>query len=173
VGVDGLPDWEAIRALLQRRPKPPATATVYALGKPVAKVVTDGRGAWWIDAGNERLLQGEPARALFVEAERLELILADTNVHTHLWAKQAFEPWGYELDRAKGAVVAREESAGREAIMVDVDGLKGSVTFRLWVDEETGIILRMERADEPAPILVLDDVRVGTVEGPHPNEDGA
>jgi len=42
--------------------------------------------------------------------------------------------------------------------------------MRLWIDEETGCILRMERLDDPAPLLVLQDVRVGPVEPPISSE---
>jgi hypothetical protein len=38
--------------------------------------------------------------------------------------------------------------------------------MRLWIDEETGSVLRMERLDDPAPLLVLEDFRVGRVEAP-------
>jgi hypothetical protein len=157
-----LPDWDAVRDLLLRRPKPPAAATVYAIGKPVAKVVTDGQGAWWIDESTSKVLLTERA-ALFVEPDRFERIGGgETGApHTRGWILPAFEPWRYDLQRATGSVLERQTVAGRTSVVADVEGLKGSVTFRLWIDDEAGIILRMERADEPAPLLVLDEIRMG------------
>ena len=32
--------------------------------------------------------------------------------------------------------------------------------MRLWIDEEVGCIVRMERADDPVPLVVLDDLAV-------------
>jgi hypothetical protein len=32
--------------------------------------------------------------------------------------------------------------------------------MRLWVDEEVGCIVRMERVDDPAPLVVLDDLTI-------------
>ena len=44
--------------------------------------------------------------------------------------------------------------------MAEVQGLRGSATMRVWVDEEIGCIVRMERADDPSPLVVLDDLLV-------------
>jgi len=30
--------------------------------------------------------------------------------------------------------------------------------MRLWIDEEVGCIVRMERVNDPAPLVVLDDL---------------
>ena len=43
MGSEDLPGWDEVLALI-RAPKPPVSATVYALGKPTAAVVYDGRG---------------------------------------------------------------------------------------------------------------------------------
>jgi len=42
-----------------------------------------------------------------------------------------------------------------------VRGLRGAKTvLRLWVDQEVGAIVRMERVDDPAPLVVLDELVV-------------
>ena len=47
-------------------------------------------------------------------------------------------------------------------MIAEVRGLRGATTtMRLWVDEELGCIVRMERVDDPAPLVVLDDLLVG------------
>ena len=50
----------------------------------------------------------------------------------------------------------------RPCVIAEVRGLRGATTtMRLWVDEELGCIVRMERVDDPAPLVVLDDLLVG------------
>jgi len=135
--VTDLRSWEELRALMLG-PKPPISATAFAIGKDPLKISFDG--AW-----TER----DPG-----------------------WVRSTIEPRHFAyLQSADGRVLRREET-GRPAIVVDVEGLRreGGPTMRLWIDEETGCILRMERLDDPAPLLVLQDVRVGRVEPPVSSE---
>ncbi len=132
-----LPSWQELRALMLR-PKPPISATAYAIGKDPVQIAFEG--VW-----TER----DPG-----------------------WVRSAIEPRHFVyLEAAEGRVLRTEET-GRPAIVADVDGLRreGAPTMRLWIDEETGCVLRMERLDDPAPLLVLQDVRVGPVESPLSSE---
>jgi len=82
------------------------------------------------------------------------------------WARPAIEPWSLpNLGSADGRVVGRVREH-RSAFEAEVDGLRreGGPTMRLLVDEETGCILRTERVNDPAPLLLVEDLRVGTVE---------
>jgi hypothetical protein len=69
------------------------------------------------------------------------------------WITSAVEPQRFvRLRDADGEVTGREQ---------EVRGLRGATTtMRLWVDEEVGCIVRMERVDDPAPLVVLDDLTI-------------
>ena len=138
-----LPDWPSLRERMIA-PKPALRVTAYAIGTDPLRVSTDDRGRLFRDDDVPEELTG----------------LA--------WLASAIEPrlFAY-LDRADGHVLARERTGGREAVVVEVAGLRreGGATFRLWVDDETGVVLRMERADDPAPLLVLDGLTVSRGEG--------
>lgn len=118
--MEGLPDWEALRARMLA-PKPALRATVYALGKPVARVRLghDHEGPAWA--------------AGWVDPSRLATIATAT-----------------------GEVVGTEEIAGRPTLVADVRGLRGRGPVRAWVDAATGTIVRLERADDPVPLVVVD-----------------
>ena len=129
-----LPDWPELRERMLA-PKPAIRFTAYAIGRDPLKIRYDG-------AGSFRL--AESGRPLVGEA----------------WVTSAIEPRRFaRLHEAEGEVTGRE-SMPRPAFVAEVRGLRGSNTMRVWVDEELGCIVRMERADDPAPLIVLDDLRV-------------
>jgi negative regulator of sigma E activity len=68
------------------------------------------------------------------------------------------------LDHAIGVVREDSSLSGRTCTTADVDGLRRGedVTFRLWVDRETGIVLRTERLDGKGS-LEVQDLRVGRI----------
>jgi hypothetical protein len=136
VSVPGSKDWSSLRALMAA-PKPPLTCTGYAIGKePVTvRLDVDGR-CTRADTGEE--LVGES------------------------WLSSALEPARFAaLGTARGVLTGAEVVGGRPCTIVEVEGLRGGrATIRAWVDDETGCILRMERTDDPAPLVVLDDLRV-------------
>lgn len=137
-----LPDWPSLRQRMFA-PKPALRFTAYAIGKDPLRAQTDGEGRLFRDDGVPEELTGLG------------------------WLRSAIEPrlFAY-LDGAEGDVLARERTGGREAIVVEVTGLRreGGAAFRLWVDEETGVVLRMERTGDPAPLLVLDGLTVSRAE---------
>jgi len=129
-----LPDWAELRERMLA-PKPPFRFTAYAIGRDPLKVRYDGAGAFSL---------AETGTTLVGEA----------------WITSAVEPQRFvRLRDAQGEVTGREE-AGRPSLIAEVQGLRGSTTMRLWVDEEVGCIVRMERVNDPAPLVVLDDLAV-------------
>jgi hypothetical protein len=136
--VGDLPDWDEVRTTMLA-PKPALSCTAYGLGKPhPVRVAHDGHGGWTLDDGQG----GSPAPLS--------------------WARSAVDPARYaNLASARGDVLRREREGARDAIVVDVHELRrpGGPPLRCWVDEVTGAILRMERVDDPAPIVMLLDLR--------------
>ena len=131
-----LPDWPQLRERMLA-PKPPIAFTAYAIGRDPLKVRYDGDGTFRIAETGTRLV-GEA------------------------WITSAVEPQRFvRLGDAVGEVTGREQ-VGRPCVIAEVRGLRGATTtMRLWVDEEVGCIVRMERLDDPAPLVVLDDLTVG------------
>jgi hypothetical protein len=136
--MNDLPGWDDVRALMLT-PKPPLSCTAYGLGKPhPVRVSHDGHGTWVLDDGHGG---GEASLS---------------------WARSALEPARYaNLADASGEVLRREREGARDALVVDVHGLRrpGGPALRTWVDEATGAIVRMERTDDPAPIVLILDLR--------------
>lgn len=130
-----LPDWPELREHMLA-PKPAFAFTAYAIGRDPLKLRYDGAGSFTL---------AETGSALVGEA----------------WVTSAVEPQRFvRLRDADGEVTGREE-AGRPSWIAEVRGLRGSATMRLWIDEEVGCIVRLERADDPAPLVVLDDLTIG------------
>jgi hypothetical protein len=129
-----LPDWPELRERMLA-PKPAFMFTAYAIGRDPLKVRYDGAGAFTL---------AETGTTLVGEA----------------WVTSAVEPQRFvRLRDAQGQVTGREET-GRPSVIAEVQGLRGSTTMRLWIDEEVGCIVRMERVNDPAPLVVLDDLAV-------------
>ncbi|MDP9185660.1 MAG: hypothetical protein M3O29_08340 [Actinomycetota bacterium] len=127
-----LPDWPELRARMLA-PKPAVTFIAYTIGRDPLNVRYDGEGSF---------ILAETGRQLVGEA----------------WITSAIEPRRFvRLHHAEGVVTGREQ-ARRPAIVAEVRGLRGATTMRLWIDEEVGCIVRMERVDDPAPLIVLDDL---------------
>jgi len=125
-----LPDWPALRDHMLA-PKPAIRFTAYAIGRDPLKLRYDGAGGFLL-ADEDRPLVGEA------------------------WVTSAVEPRRFaSLHEAEGAVTGRE-SMPRPAFVAEIRGLRGRATMRVWVDERIGCIVRMERADDPAPLVVLD-----------------
>ena len=130
-----LPDWPTVRAQMLA-PKPSLTFTAYAIGHEPMKVrYRDGA---FLHAENDAPIAGEA------------------------WITSAVEPKRFvRLGDAYGEVTGREDIGTRSCVIAEVRGLRGATTvLRLWVDEEVGSIVRMERVEDPAPLVVLDDLVV-------------
>lgn len=129
------PDWPELRERMLA-PKPAISFTAYAIGRDPVKIHYDGRGTFRL---------AESGRQLVGEA----------------WVTSAVEPCRFvRLRDAEGAVTGREATR-RPAFVAEVRGLRGATTLRVWVDGEIGCIVRMERVDDPAPLVVLDDLLLG------------
>jgi hypothetical protein len=118
-------------------PKPPLTFTAYAIGRDPVRVRYDDGAFVHADTGS----------ALVGEA----------------WITSAVEPKRFvRLADAFGEVTGAEDIGGRRCVVAEVRGLRGAKTvLRVWVDDEVGSIVRMERVDDPAPLVVLDGFTVG------------
>jgi hypothetical protein len=114
------------------------------------------------EAVRARMLAPKPplrATAYAIGKPTVEAALPDAGP---TWALSALDPARFAtLPGATGAITGRETASGRNCVVAEVVGLRGKGAVRLWIDEEMGAILRMERADDPAPLVVLDDVRIG------------
>jgi hypothetical protein len=121
-------------------PKPPLSFTAYAIGRDPLHLRYDDEGVFRLAASGTPLV-GEA------------------------WVTSAIEPRRFvRLREAAGEVTGRDGS-GRPCLIAEVRGLRGATTMRLWVDEEVGCIVRMERVDDPTPLVVLDDLVVGSAQG--------
>lgn len=136
--ASALPSWDEVRERMLA-PKPALACTAYGLGKPhPVRVTHDGRGRWTLDDGH-----GGDAASLS-------------------WARSALEPSRYaNLVGASGQVLRREHEGARDALVVEIHELRrtGGPALRSWVDEATGAIVRMERLDDPAPLVLVLDLR--------------
>ncbi len=119
------------------RPKPSLRCTAYAIGKAPVRVEYRAGGAWVLDEGS-------------------------TDVGRAGWLAAAIEPWRHlSLPGVEGRVIGREDVGGRGALIVEAHGLRGpTVVSKIWVDEDTGVIVRIERLGDPAPLLVLEGLEV-------------
>ena len=69
------------------------------------------------------------------------------------------------LDQATGRVIGLEDVDGRRSVLAEFHGLRSGedAAFTLHIDLDTGLVLRMSRADLGV-ILRLEDLRIGIVE---------
>lgn len=63
------------------------------------------------------------------------------------------------LAGATGTVVGADTEAGRDRWIAEVTGLKGKTPVKVWIDAETGAIVRLERLDDPAPLIMVEGLR--------------
>ena len=60
------------------------------------------------------------------------------------------------LPTATGRAVGRDREGGRDRWVAEVAGLKGPSPVKVWIDAATGAIVRLERLDDPAPLVVVE-----------------
>ena len=73
------------------------------------------------------------------------------------WAASWVDPSRFAgVHTADGEVVGEEPIGGRPTLVAEVRGLRGKGTSRVWVDRDTGAIVRVERMDDPAPLVVVE-----------------
>lgn len=133
--MTSLPDWPSLRGRMLA-PKPPLSFTAYAIGRDPMKVLYED--------------------GVFRHAETGGVLAGEA------WITSAVEPRRFvRLEDAYGEVTGRDDIGSRPCLIAEVRGLRGAKTvLRLWVDQEVGAIVRMERVDDPAPLVVLDDLVV-------------
>jgi hypothetical protein len=159
--------WDELVELMGR-PKPPLACSVVEVAdgeiRRNASVWFDGMETWWIDDGSVAELRASERRVLLDDGAGL--VRHDDGAYVHGWVRLPLEPSKIAyLDTAAGSVLASSAIEGRACTTADVDGLRENedVTFRIWVDDETGIALRIERDDGAASIEVRD-LRIGRLE---------
>jgi hypothetical protein len=79
--------------------------------------------------------------------------------------KTPIEASRISLDQATGRVIGPEDVDGRRSVLAEFHGLRSGEdsVFQLHIDLDTGLVLRMWRADLGV-ILRLQDLRIGIVE---------
>jgi hypothetical protein len=169
--ADAAPSFDRVRGLIESHKPPLACRVIETRGEDVVRsafVVFDGINGWYIDDGGRIELRAAEDRVTFVENGAVERIGPGVLASSANWVKTAIDGRRIAyLDRASGVVAGRVDVAGRSCWVVDVEGLKGDVDapFRLHVDEETGIILRMTRNDI-GEVLRIEDLVLGTALAP-------
>jgi hypothetical protein len=130
-----------------------------------AWVLHDGQDVWHIVAGETTELSHRWS-ATFIDATRFETIRG-MGVASNNWVKSLIQGRliAYMAD-VTGEVVDSEMAEGRSCWVAEVRGLKANqadAAFRLWVDAETGIIVRLERTDLPGAVVRLESIEFGVI----------
>lgn len=60
------------------------------------------------------------------------------------------------LGTSTGTVTGSDVEGDRRRWIASVEGLRGPAAVRVWVDAATGSVVRLERFDDPAPLVVVD-----------------
>jgi hypothetical protein len=165
--MEPLPTFQDVVALM-RSAKPPLACRVVELRGKVtersARVLFDGLEGWFIEDDSRIELRTSEGCVLFDSDGKLERIgPTSTGVHSNGWVKTPIQGHLMNLDDAAGRVIRRDEVDGRQALLVEVDGLRRDedIAFHLHVDLITGIVVQMSRPDMGV-VLCVEDLRVGT-----------
>lgn len=65
------------------------------------------------------------------------------------------------LPGTAGRVVGTDTEGGRDRWIAEVTGLKGRAPVKVWVDAQLGSIVRLERMDDPAPLVMIEGLTPG------------
>jgi hypothetical protein len=161
-----LPSWNELKRLIAG-PKPPVRARIVESSPTQLReawVLHDGRDGWHITEGANTELSSSDSTTI-VDSDRFETIRG-MGVASNNWVKSLIQ--GHliaYLDESTGQVIDAALVEGRHCWVADVNGLRRdepSTTFRVWVDTDTGIILREERTDAEAMVEVRD-IELGEV----------
>jgi hypothetical protein len=161
------PSFERVRGLIESHKPPLSCRVVETRENEIVRsaiVIFDGINGWYIDDGERVELRASEDRVTFVEHGAVERIGPGMVASSGNWVKSVIDGRRIAyLDRATGEVVGREEVGGRSCWVVDVEGLKrdADIVFRLHVDEETGIVVRMAREDL-GEVLRVEDLVLGS-----------
>jgi len=164
----GPPSWHQLISLIESSPKPPLRARVVESSPERVReawVVHDGQDVWHITVDNKTELSCARSTTI-VEAARFETIRG-VGVASNNWVKSMIQGRliAY-LTESTGHVVDSEMVEGRSCRVAEVRGLRANqpeATFRLWVDAETGIIVRLQRTDLTDAVVRLEAIEFGTV----------
>jgi hypothetical protein len=150
-------------------PKPPHACRVVELRDGVeersARVLFDGISGWYIESAEWIEFRHSDDFALFDEGNELRKLGPSAPSHSNGWVKTPIEASRISLDQATGRVIGPEDVDGRRSVLGEFHGLRSGEdsVFQLHIDLDTGLVLRMWRADLGV-ILRLQDLRIGIVE---------
>ena len=163
-----LPTFDQVVDLI-RSPKLPFACRVVQLLDGVeersARVLFDGISGWFIESDERIEFRHSDDFALFDDADGFRRLGPGVPSHSNGWAKTPIEGKRMSLDQATGRVIGLEDVDGRRSVLAEFHGLRSGedAAFTLHIDLDTGLVLRMSRADLGV-ILRLEDLRIGTVE---------
>jgi hypothetical protein len=154
---------------LIRSPKPPLACRVVELsdGAEVrsARVIFDGIAGWLIETDDGTEFRHADDFVLFDKEGTISRFGPGLSAHSNGWVKTPIEGRRMSLDQASGRVLGREVVDGRRSMRAEFHGLRSGedAVFQLDVDLETGVVLRISRADLGL-VLRLEDLRIGSIE---------
>lgn len=169
-GVDGGTPrtFDAIVDLI-RSSKPPLACRVVELrdGEELrsARVIFDGIAGSLIETEKRTEFRHADDFVLLDEEGTLRCFGPGLVAHSNAWVKTPIEGRRMSLDQASGRVFGREVVAGRPSVRAEIEGLRSGedVVFQFHIDLETGVVLRMARADLGL-VMRLEDLRIGNIE---------
>jgi hypothetical protein len=172
------PTWAEIRDLIRTSPKPPLRARLVerdGAAQRQAVIIHDGVQGWYLDTGSAIELTNLDARStVIVEGSRVRAWRGfGVAINNEFKAAIQGTLIAY-LEDSQGQIVAREPILGRPCWVAEVNGLwkdKPHAAFRIWVDEETGILLRIWRSDKPRYSLSIEELYLGKATERPPTPD--
>jgi len=163
-----VPTFDQVVDLI-RSNKPPLACRVAELRGGVeersARVLFDGISGWYIESAEGIEFRHSEDFVLFDGGGGLRRLGPSMPSHSNGWVKTPIEGKRMNLDQATGRVIDLVDVDGRDSALAEFNGLRSGedAVFQLHIDLDTGIVLRMWRADLGL-ILRLDDLRIGNVE---------
>lgn len=150
-------DWDTLRDLMLKEPKPALRCVVEQQGsdgREVAKLLHDGAERWLIENGKRSEIN-DGQTGILVEGGVIEAFQSG-ELYSNGWIKSLLHPrltliGGSLRTHVSGEVVGDQEFEGQDCWLVSVHGLRqhDRSVFDLLVDKESGIVLSITRKDMP------------------------
>ncbi len=137
-------EWEGLRALAVREPKPPLSCVVVQRSpgqSRTARVLHDGTSKWLIWSG-EKIEFNDGAKVVIARGDRIESVATET--YSHGWVKSMIHPCLTNLADpypASGRVMGESSVAGVACWVAKVNGMREreDVVFTMSIAQDTGI----------------------------------
>lgn len=162
----GAPAWLQVQDLIESRPKPALAGDVLSMTPDEVprryRILFDGRDTAFMGGADRSELAG---RGGTVVAERGGVRWMSRPLGKSPARLLLFGELIAGLRSSVGRVVARETVLGQDCWVCEASGLRvGETTvFRLWVDGQSGVLLRLTRPDEPGFWLGFEAIQVADV----------